>query len=176
MLSTDHIVVGGKRMRLVAMQQYAGTPAGKETFSTVPIDGEGNDVMDEEASADSSSSPRKRKKVRCFDNLVTVEKGAARSRCSEDGWEYTWEAKRNQFLHEASGGHATCTRESQRSRLDAERRMIARDSDSATDAIAIPIELATEVSDVLSSGLLVSESDEVHDVSQDSESKSEVNW
>jgi hypothetical protein len=52
-----------------------------------------------------------------------------------------------------------------------------RDSDSATDAIAIPIELATEVRDVLSSGLtglLVSESDEVHDVSQDSESKSEV--
>jgi len=51
-----------------------------------------------------------------------------------------------------------------------------RDSDSATDAIAIPIELATEVRDVLSSGLRVSESDEVHDVSQDSESKSEVKW
>ena len=125
MLSTDHIVMGGKRMRLVAMQQDAGTPAGKETFSTVPIDGEGNDVMDEKASADSRSCPRKRKKVRCFDNLVTVEKGAARSRGSEGGWEYTWEAKRNQFLHEASGGHAACTRESKRSRLDAERRMIA---------------------------------------------------
>ena len=123
MLSTDHIVMGGKRMRLVEMQQDADTPAGKETFSTVPIDAEGNDVMDEEASAD--SRPRKRKKVRCFDNLVTVEKGAARSRGSEGGWEYTWEAKRNQFLHEASGGHAACTRESQRSRLDAERRMIA---------------------------------------------------
>jgi hypothetical protein len=48
-----------------------------------------------------------------------------------------------------------------------------RDSDSAIDTI--PIELATEVRDVLSGGLRVSESDdEVHDVSQDSESKSEV--
>jgi hypothetical protein len=103
MLSTDHIVMGGRRMRLVAMQQDADTPAGKEKFSTVPIDAEGNDVMDEEAPAD--IRPRKRK-VRCFDNLVTVEKGAARSRGSEGGWEYTWEAKKNQFLHdsEASGG------------------------------------------------------------------------
>jgi hypothetical protein len=72
MLSTDHIVMGGRRMRLVAMQQDAGTPAGKETFSTVPIDVEGNDVMDEEASADIRFRKRK---VRCFDNLVTVEKG-----------------------------------------------------------------------------------------------------
>ena len=72
MLSTDHIVMGGRRMRLVAMQQDAGTPAGKETFSTVPINEEGNDVMDEEASADIRFRKRK---VRCFDNLVTVEKG-----------------------------------------------------------------------------------------------------
>ena len=75
MLSTDHIVMGGRRMRLVAMhcmQQDAGTPAGKETFSTVPINEEGNDVMDEEASADIRFRKRK---VRCFNNLVTVEKG-----------------------------------------------------------------------------------------------------
>jgi hypothetical protein len=72
MLSTDHIVLSGKRMRLVAMQQRAGTPAVKEEFSTLPIDAEGNNVMHEEGQEASAESRLLKKEVRCSDAVVTV--------------------------------------------------------------------------------------------------------
>ena len=126
MLSTDHIVLGGKRMRLVVMQQHADTPAGTKEFSTVPVDAEGNDVIEE-----ADIRPRKRQKVRCFDWLVKLEKGPAVARAGVGGWQYDTLAKINQFLHEASGGHAACTNESKRLTQDAERR---------THAAAITVE------------------------------------
>ena len=76
LLSMDHIVMGRKRMRLVAMQQHAGMPAGKREFFAVPVYAEGNDVIAKEASADRRRS--KRKKVRCFETLVTVLDGPRR--------------------------------------------------------------------------------------------------
>ena len=110
-------------MRLVARQTQADTPAGKDEFFTAPMDEAGNDVMGREDSA--VRCPHKRPRVRCHGTLVTVKKGSAMPRGSEGGWQYTFQARMLQFLHEASGGQAACSRESQRSREDADRRMIA---------------------------------------------------
>ena len=83
----------------------------------MPVDAEGSDVIGEAGG--------RRRKVRCFKTLVTVQDGPAEARAGVGGWQYTLLAKILQFLYEASGGQAALTKESQRLMQDADRRTLA---------------------------------------------------
>ncbi len=98
--NTDHIVLGGERLRLVVVKDTTSAPgiAGKRTlpteFCATPIDEEGDDLIvkgatDEVPAVPAVAGSRKRKKVRCHKKLITIMDGAFKKRAGIGGWEYT---------------------------------------------------------------------------------------
>ena len=86
-MSRDHIVMGGKAMRLLVIPRSNGSLGSEDStrdYSTVPMDAEGHDLVgaDSEpaAQAPGPERPRKRRKVKCHDILVSVFGGAAQAR------------------------------------------------------------------------------------------------
>ncbi len=74
-------------------------------YSTVPMDAEGNDsvVAEPAAQAPGPERPRKRKKVRCHDMLVSVFEGGAGAR-GMGGWQYKYPALKLAYLTNAALG------------------------------------------------------------------------
>ena len=84
-MSRDHIVMGGKAMRLLVIPRSNGRLGSEDLtrdYSTVPMDAEGHDLVGAEpaAQAPGPERPRKRRKVKCQDILVSVFGGAAQAR------------------------------------------------------------------------------------------------
>jgi hypothetical protein len=81
-------------------------------------------ATDEVPAVPAVAGSRKRRKLRCHDKLVTIFEGSFKKRARTGGWEYTVSALILEYQHEASGGHAACTREGQRVTQDLDRRTI----------------------------------------------------
>jgi hypothetical protein len=98
-MSRDHIVIGGKAMRLLVIprsnESLGSADSTRDHYSTGPMDAEGHDLVGAEpaAQAPGPERPRKRKrrKVRCHQMLVSVFDGAVQAR-DGGGWEYTYDA------------------------------------------------------------------------------------
>ena len=129
-MGRDHIVMGGKAMRLVVIprsnESLRSEDPTRDHYSTVPMDAEGHDLVGAEPAAQALGFKlkRKRKKVKCHRMLVSVFGGAAKAR-DGGGWEYTYDALKLMYLTNAALGHGSSAKEGQWLEADMDRRTVA---------------------------------------------------